>query len=77
MAHHLGRVGHLRQQLGRHEGADLDLAQAGGVQRVDPAPSCAAVAMVRATLCRPSRGPTSLMCTLSWGIVATAGDLWR
>ena len=37
MAHHLGGVGHLRQQLGRHEGADLDLAQAGGHQRVDPA----------------------------------------
>ena len=36
VAHQLGRVGQLRQQLGRHEGADLDLAQAGGVQRVDP-----------------------------------------
>jgi len=26
--HHLGRIGHLRQQLGRHERADLDLAKA-------------------------------------------------
>ncbi|MCY1365999.1 hypothetical protein D9M69_528750 [compost metagenome] len=35
--HHLGHVGHLRQQLRWHEGADLDLAQAGGSQRGYPA----------------------------------------
>ena len=36
VAHDLGGIGHLRQQLGRHERADLDLAQARGHQRVDP-----------------------------------------
>ena len=35
--HDVGGVGHLRQQLRRHERSDLDLAQAGRVQRVDPA----------------------------------------
>jgi hypothetical protein len=32
----LGTVCHLRQQFGRHEGANLNLAQAGGHQGVDP-----------------------------------------
>ena len=31
-------LGYLRQQTGRHKRADLDLAQAGGHQGVDPAP---------------------------------------
>ncbi|MOA10164.1 hypothetical protein D3C78_1300410 [compost metagenome] len=33
---HCGSVGHLRQQLGRHEGGDLHVADAGGIGRVDP-----------------------------------------
>jgi hypothetical protein len=41
VAHHLGLIGHLRQQSRRDEAATLDLAQAGGVQCVDP------VALVR------------------------------
>ena len=33
---HLGRVGQLRQQARRHEGADFDLALAGGVGGANP-----------------------------------------
>ena len=47
----------------RHEGADLDLAQAGGVQRIDPRQLLRRWAWCVPTLCRPSRGPTSLMST--------------
>ncbi|MPN49141.1 hypothetical protein SDC9_196754 [bioreactor metagenome] len=36
VSHHGGGVGHLRQQLGRDEGAHLDLLQPGSGQRVDP-----------------------------------------
>ena len=37
MRHHFSGVGQLRQQTRRHKRADLDLAQAGGVQCADPA----------------------------------------
>ena len=37
VANDFGRVGHLRQQPGRHERAHFDFAQAAGDQRVDPA----------------------------------------
>ena len=60
--HDVGGVGHLRQQLRRNERSDLDLAQAGRVQPSIQA-NLAAVGIVRATLCRPSRGPTSLIST--------------
>ena len=37
LAHHLGRIGHLRQELRRDEGSHLDLAQARRRQGPDPA----------------------------------------
>jgi hypothetical protein len=37
MADHFRRVGHLRQQPGGDKRSDFDLAQAGGMQGVDPA----------------------------------------
>ena len=55
----LGGVGQLRQQLRRHEAADLDLADAGGGLGAIQA-FFAASGMIGAMLCRPSRGPTSL-----------------
>jgi hypothetical protein len=41
VAHHLGGVGHLRQQRGGHKRADLDLAQAGGMQMRRSSAACA------------------------------------
>jgi hypothetical protein len=58
VAHHLGHIGHLRQQLGGHERADLDLAQAAATSASIQRSLCA-VGMVAWTDCRPSRGPTS------------------
>ena len=37
VAHHFGRIGHLRQQPGGHERCNLDFTHPGGIQRVDPA----------------------------------------
>ena len=60
MGHERRGAGHLRQVPSGSERADLDLAQAAGLQRVDPAP-LGAVGIVAFTLCSPSRGPTSLI----------------
>jgi hypothetical protein len=52
------RIGHLRQQLRRHERRDLDLLQpAAASARIH----CASLGgHGRLMLCKPSRGPTSL-----------------
>jgi hypothetical protein len=64
MAHHLGRIGHLGQQLRGTKEAHLNLAQAAGHSASSQRSLCA-VGMVAFTDCRPSRGPTSLIKTRS------------
>jgi hypothetical protein len=56
----------------RHERSDLDLAQPRLRQRRDPA---VLVGMTRLTLCRPSRGPTSLTNMSMRGSVSICGSI--
>ena len=62
-ANTLGRVGHLRHPLRAHERRDLDDRQARAALSASMNATLSAVAIVAASFCRPSRGPTSTTVT--------------